>query len=591
MANPNKIKNGGTGTILGNFLRNTVLAPNNLSPYNTPKQQPSSAVPGAGYLGTSSGNQTMIPNASIAPKPGAVYSSGPYQNMTPVPQGPSLNGGMSPLPPSNTGRVYTSGPNQNISPLPQAIPTPIVQTSSPLGNRTSGSSGSYSGSSTGGGTPTGTGSLATPNGAATIGSSDFNYNKTPQQIAEEEALKRIQDYSDEQSKQNVNQENIYQDTLRQFQGEVDATNQIIAERLRQAQLQGQNRVGQQRAEDFNAGAVNSSFGNAARDRVVTDNAAVESGIMGEKLKMISDIESRARELGNKYYEQKKAAKEAGLTDYLTAIKGAGAQKEAIASDIATSIFNSKLTTDEIAPSKLDEIAKNAGVTVQSIKNAFATVKKTTLKDTSKAASVQEYEYAKQNGYTGSFTDYQNEDANRKAVATGVGGLTPSQVNTTVNQIRGNFDNEQVVKNFNVIAEGKQFVDSLPNDSKNPVDHQALIYALAKALDPNSVVREGEYATAQKYAQSWAKSFGKSVTQAISGTGFLSQDAIKNIKATINSRYLASKKNYDNVASEYQRQINDAYSGNQTQITNYAGGYTQNNGGTTGGGNVFAEQWN
>ncbi len=34
------------------------------------------------------------------------------------------------------------------------------------------------------------------------------------------------------------------------------------------------------------------------------------------------------------------------------------------------------------------------------------------------ASVQEYEYAKKNGYTGTFAQYQNEDANRKAKAAG-----------------------------------------------------------------------------------------------------------------------------------------------------------------------------
>lgn len=37
------------------------------------------------------------------------------------------------------------------------------------------------------------------------------------------------------------------------------------------------------------------------------------------------------------------------------------------------------------------------------------------------ASVQEYEYAVSQGYKGSFSDYQNEDANRKARATGTGG--------------------------------------------------------------------------------------------------------------------------------------------------------------------------
>ncbi len=53
---------------------------------------------------------------------------------------------------------------------------------------------------------------------------------------------------------------------------------------------------------------------------------------------------------------------------------------------------------------------------------------------SKTASIQEYEYAKANGYTGTYTQYQNEDANRKAVASGTtpsGGykFTSTQANT------------------------------------------------------------------------------------------------------------------------------------------------------------------
>lgn len=117
-----------------------------------------------------------------------------------------------------------------------------------------------------------------------------------------------------------------------------------------------------------------------------------------------------------------------------------------------------------------------------------------------------------------------------------------------------FKTEPVVTNFNVVQEGKNFADSLKGDTKNPADDQALIYALAKALDPGSVVREGEYATAKKYSQSWVNSFGGDVNQAIDGTGFLSDAARTNIKATINSRYLASKKSYDNVYGQYKSNI-------------------------------------
>jgi hypothetical protein len=193
-------------------------------------------------------------------------------------------------------------------------------------------------------------------------------------------------------------------------------------------------------------------------------------------------------------------------------------------------------------------------------------------------SYQEYLLAQQQGYAGSYIDYQNDDANRKARASGGGagglGLTPNQINSTVNQIAGAFDNEPIVKNYNVLAEGKAFADSISNETKNPADQQGMIYAFAKAMDPASVVREGEYATVQKYAQSWAQTFGFNAERIFSNSPFLSSQAIANMKATINSKLQAAKKNYDNVYSEYQRQIEGAYTGQPRQITDYSKAFNQ-----------------
>ena len=146
--------------------------------------------------------------------------------------------------------------------------------------------------------------------------------------------------------------------------------------------------------------------------------------------------------------------------------------------------------------------------------------------------------------------------------TSVGGENPqlysglsSKTATAVRAKVTAFKTEPTVQNFAVVQEGNDFAQSLANNTTNPADDQALIYALAKALDPGSVVREGEYATAQKYAQSWVKAYGKGVEQALFGTGFLSEDARKNIKATIKQKFAASKKSYDNLDAQYQQGIN------------------------------------
>lgn len=47
-----------------------------------------------------------------------------------------------------------------------------------------------------------------------------------------------------------------------------------------------------------------------------------------------------------------------------------------------------------------------------------------------------------------------------------------------------------------------------------------------------------------------------MTQAVNGTGFLSEQARKNIKATIESKYNTSKKTYENLSNQYIKGIND-----------------------------------
>jgi hypothetical protein len=135
---------------------------------------------------------------------------------------------------------------------------------------------------------------------------------------------------------------------------------------------------------------------------------------------------------------------------------------------------------------------------------------------------------------------------------GLSSTTATAVRAKVNQ----YSTEPVVQNFATVQEGYNFATSIDANTRNPADDQALIYSLAKALDPGSVVREGEYATAQKYAQSWVNAYGKGITQAIAGTGFLSKQARENIKKTIESKYQSSKRSYDNANNQYIQNINN-----------------------------------
>lgn len=151
---------------------------------------------------------------------------------------------------------------------------------------------------------------------------------------------------------------------------------------------------------------------------------------------------------------------------------------------------------------------------------------------------------------------------KKELEPGTGGDAPlynGLSSTTATAVRGvvsGFKSEPQLTNFATIQDGYNFTKQISDTTKNPADDQALIYSLAKALDPGSVVREGEYATAQKYAQSWIKSYGKGIEQAVAGTGFLSEEARKNIKQVIETKYKSSKVSYDNLYNQYSKQINN-----------------------------------
>jgi hypothetical protein len=152
---------------------------------------------------------------------------------------------------------------------------------------------------------------------------------------------------------------------------------------------------------------------------------------------------------------------------------------------------------------------------------------------------------------------QLKDASTPPTAAGV---LPPKMQTQVNTVSNAFRSEPIVKKTNTVAEAVSFVNSLDPKSQNPADDQALIYAFAKAMDPDSVVREGEYATVQKYSQSWLDSFGFNAQRIVANKEFLTPEARANLKATVLKKFRVAKGQYDNVRKGFARQIRAATGG-------------------------------
>lgn len=142
-----------------------------------------------------------------------------------------------------------------------------------------------------------------------------------------------------------------------------------------------------------------------------------------------------------------------------------------------------------------------------------------------------------------------------------------------------FTSSDVVKQFNNIQDARNNIAGIDSNTQNPADHQAIIYYFAKALDPDSVVREGEYETIKKYSQNIFGKYKGEINNAINGTGFLSQNAIANIKDTIQQRYDSKVGQYQNKQRETARVI-DTIAGKPVAdmvLVDYEGGTSGNQG--------------
>lgn len=148
---------------------------------------------------------------------------------------------------------------------------------------------------------------------------------------------------------------------------------------------------------------------------------------------------------------------------------------------------------------------------------------------------------------------------------------PKDLRGAVVQKAGSFDTEQGVKSFQILQNTLNKVSNIPDNTTNPADDQALVYAFAKAMDPASAVKEGEYETVQQNAQSSLERFGVTAKRFYSNTPFLSEEARKNIKASIKKSYDAEESAYNQIRKEYTRNINNLAGTNVGEdiLQNYA----------------------
>lgn len=171
--------------------------------------------------------------------------------------------------------------------------------------------------------------------------------------------------------QPVNQSDIMRDQLRLHQQEIDATNAVYDQMLNQARLEGQGRLGNQRAISARGGLLGSDFSAAQTDRVQNYNTDVNRGIQNERLAAIGAIMGNVRQSVVSQMAEKRAARQQGAENYLQWLSSSQDRRENNLNQLASDFMAQGINPNDLDESELSEIAREAGTSARDLLARYA----------------------------------------------------------------------------------------------------------------------------------------------------------------------------------------------------------------------------
>ncbi len=190
----------------------------------------------------------------------------------------------------------------------------------------------------------------------------------------------IENYLTNQSNQVIDEDKIYRDATKRFQKEIDATNQIYAEKLAKQKQVTQGNLGSQASISARAGIAGSPIGEAQFKNVQEESFGAENLVLAEQSAAINAILGKARKDAVDEIAAKRIAKESGTKDYINFLKEKQTRKQTQVSNLAKLMLANNVDPSTLDQTQLDEIAKSYGVKANDIKLAYSDATQLNKKD-------------------------------------------------------------------------------------------------------------------------------------------------------------------------------------------------------------------
>lgn len=168
----------------------------------------------------------------------------------------------------------------------------------------------------------------------------------------------------------VDPNKVRQDTIKRFQDEIDALNEIYRQKRLEAEIQGQGRIGTGTAIQARRGLIGSDFGTAQKQNIQAYNQRIQDAIAAEKAQAMANIYSKARGEAEKEIQDKVKAQKEGAESYIKFLSGEAERKATRVKKVAY-----QMLTDDIDESLMEDadwkgIADELGVSADVLKQSY-----------------------------------------------------------------------------------------------------------------------------------------------------------------------------------------------------------------------------
>lgn len=168
----------------------------------------------------------------------------------------------------------------------------------------------------------------------------------------------------------VDEKDIQRRQLKMFQAEIDAVNEAYDQMVRQSRMEGEGRLGSQRAIAARGGLLGSDFAGAQKDRVQDYNSQIIGGVEAERSARIGSILGLARKSAADEIAAKNQARAQGAEAYLSYLGNKQARKQQNLAGLANTMLTQGVSPEDIQD-QLAGIASQYGVSEDDIIAAYS----------------------------------------------------------------------------------------------------------------------------------------------------------------------------------------------------------------------------